>query len=1020
MVPALSKPTLPACFAVLHQQARRLLRVACVGLLLAAAPGWATQDQARWSLLAEPVFHPLDTDASDIPANSGAMSMAQDGLGFLWMASYSGLSRWDGYQMRTYKLAPGQANSLPQSYVQALAVDAQGQLWIGATAGALARYDAQQDRFVPYPLKLQGSAPSEASVNRILDDGAGGLWLATDEGLVHVDRHSGATRLEQRTETPAIAVFIDRDGGLWLSTRNGLLHRRQAVAAFQRVTLPMRAGQQAAVTVFLQDHGGHVWVGTDGGGAFVSSPRGDGFARVRGPQGRAPDVVPALLEVRPGVVWLGTDTHGILQVSAEQPHLRYIEHNPLLSTSLGEGVVFALLRDASGEIWIGTDRSVARMDTGSTAFQTLFGITRNRWGLGAEDASALELDARGRLWIGTSDAGVLIVEPVGGAMTRIAPDPGQPERALPNKFITAFAPAEDGGMYIGSTQGLYRADAQGANVRRIEVAGRSVIARINRLFTDAAGDLWVGGNDGLHVLPRPGGTRARPAPHNPDLTDQRIAMLAQRDDDSLWVGTNNGLAWLDLRTGHMTQVASSRSTMGMVTSLLETPDGRLWIGTLGHGVHVLQRQGAQWHTQAIIDSRGGLANDNINMILRAADGALWLSTDDGLARIDPTSLHAQSFTTSDGVAIGTYWTRAGATPAPDELLFGGLGGITLVHPSRLTPWRFQPALAVTDVRVGGEPRWIAPDGHGATLQVPAAANSLSVGFAALDLSVPQQNRYAYLLEGFDSKWTQVTASSRHASYTNLPPGQYTLRVRGSNRTGSWSPHQIALQVDVQPLWYQTTWARIALWLLAGLLVLGLIQLRTLRLRQQTARLEQLVEQRTVELRASRQHMQHLAYVDSLTGLPNRRDFNERMARMTASDAQASFALLLIDLDHFKSINDTLGHDAGDALLKTVADRLAGILRDGDALARLGGDEFALILDQAPASAAHLDTLCERIVAALARPVMHQGQSLLSSASIGIALFPRDGLTSDMLYKAADTALYAAKAAGRGTWRWAST
>jgi diguanylate cyclase (GGDEF)-like protein len=1010
---------LSARFAALHQQARRVLRVVCAGvLLLVAVPGWAADDQARWSLLTEPVFHPLDTAASDIPANSGAMSMAQDGMGFLWMASYSGLSRWDGYQLRTYRLAPGQANSLPQSYVQALAVDGQGQLWIGATAGALARYDAQQDRFVAYPLKLRGTVPSEASINRILDDGAGGLWLATDEGLVHVDRRSGATRLEQATDTPAIAVFVDRDGGLWLSTRGALLRRAQAGAAFQRVALPMRAGQQAAVTVFLQDQGGHVWVGTDGGGAFVSSRQGDGFARVRGPEGRTPDVVPALLEVRPGVVWLGTDTHGILQVSAEQPRLRYIEHNPLLSTSLSEGVVFSLLRDASGEIWVGTDRSVARMDTGSTAFQTLFGVSRNRWGLGAEDASALELDARGRIWIGTSDAGVLIVEPVGGAMIRIVPDPDQPERALPGKFITAFAPAGDGGMYIGSTQGLYRADAQGGNVRRVQVAGRSVIARINRLFTDAEGDLWVGGNDGLHVLPRSGGARTRPAPHNPDLTDQRIAMLAQRDNDSLWIGTNNGLAWLDLRTGHITQVASSRSTMGMVTSLLETEDGRLWVGTLGHGVHVLRRQGGQWHTQAIIDGDRGLVNDNINMILRAADHALWISTDDGLARIDPTTLRAQSYTTTDGVAISTYWTRSGASPAPDELLFGGLGGITLVHPSRLTPWRYQPPLAVTDVRVGGEPRWVAPDGRGAKLQVPADGNSLSVGFAALDLSVPQQNRYAYLLEGFDSRWTQVTAGSRHASYTNLPPGHYTLHVRGSNRTGAWSPHQIALQVDVQPLWYQTAPARIGVWLLAGLLVLGLMQLRTLRLRQQTARLEQLVEQRTVELRASRQHMQHLAYVDSLTGLPNRRDFNERMATMTAADAGGAFVLLLIDLDHFKSINDTLGHDAGDALLKTVADRLAGTLRDGDALARLGGDEFALILNPAPDPPAHVEALCERIVAALARPVLHQGQSLLTSASIGMAMFPRDGLTSDTLYKAADTALYAAKAAGRGTWRWA--
>ncbi|SEM40401.1 diguanylate cyclase (GGDEF) domain-containing protein [Pseudoxanthomonas sp. GM95] len=985
------------------------------------APGQAQPlDSLRWSALTEPVFHPLDsTGGSDIPANSGAMAMAQDGLGFLWMTSYNGLSRWDGYQLRTYRLAPGQINSLPQSYVQALAVDHEGQLWIGATAGALARYDRQRDQFVPVPLVLDGKAPSQASINRIVGDGGTGLWLATDEGLVHVDPDTGKARLEFPTTSPAVAVFVGRDGGLWLSTRGGLLRRPADAARFEPVSLPMRQERRATVISLMQDRSGRLWVGTDGAGAFVSSRQQDRFARVNGPDGRAPDVVPTLIEVRPGVVWLGTDTHGILQASAEAPHLRYIEHNPMLATSLGEGSVFSLLRDHSGMLWVGTDRAVARMDTNGAAFQTLFGVAGSDHGLGASDASALAQDDRSRIWIGTSDAGVLIVDPDSGASQRIVPDPDAPERALPGKFVTAFARAPDGGMFIGTTQGLYRADAQGRGVQRVTVPGRSVIARINRLFRDADGVVWVGGNDGLQALPNPDRLHPHPDPHNPDLADQRIAMLAQRDADSLWVGTNNGLAWLDLRSGHMTSVAQSNSAMGMVTSLLKDGPDRLWLGTLGHGLHVLDRQGEQWVTRAIIDGQRGLPNNNINMILRADDGALWVSTDDGLARVDPTQMQAQAFGTTDGVPISTYWTHSGLTPNRDELLFGGLGGITIIRPSLVKPWSYQPQVVITDLRVGSEPQWVSPDAGTVPVSVPAEDNSLSVSFAALDLSVPQQNRYAYQLEGFDKKWTQVTASSRHASYTNLPPGHYVLRVRGSNHTGRFSPHQIALQVDVQPRWYQTTLARAAQWLLAGLLVLAILQWRTVRLRQQTARLERLVEQRTVELRASRQHMQHLAYVDSLTGLPNRREFNERMATLTARGAPAAFALLLIDLDHFKSVNDTLGHDAGDALLKTVADRIAGILRDGDALVRLGGDEFALVLDPAPASTAAIDALCARIVAAVARPMTHQGQEMLTSASIGVACFPADGLTSDTLYKAADTALYAAKDGGRGTWRFAS-
>jgi diguanylate cyclase (GGDEF)-like protein len=189
--------------------------------------------------------------------------------------------------------------------------------------------------------------------------------------------------------------------------------------------------------------------------------------------------------------------------------------------------------------------------------------------------------------------------------------------------------------------------------------------------------------------------------------------------------------------------------------------------------------------------------------------------------------------------------------------------------------------------------------------------------------------------------------------------------------------------------------------------------------QRSQELEHLVEQRTHELTQLQHQLEELAYSDALTTLPNRRMFGDYCRQMIAASERldAGFALLLIDLDHFKQVNDTLGHDAGDALLIETARRLRGIARKADVVARLGGDEFAILLADAAIPSA-VDIACGRIIDAFDDPVLHEGQEMRASPSIGVALFPNDGTTQDELYKSADLALYEAKRSGRHTWRFA--
>jgi diguanylate cyclase (GGDEF)-like protein len=342
----------------------------------------------------------------------------------------------------------------------------------------------------------------------------------------------------------------------------------------------------------------------------------------------------------------------------------------------------------------------------------------------------------------------------------------------------------------------------------------------------------------------------------------------------------------------------------------------------------------------------------------------------------------------------------------------------VVRPDAVAPWTFEPPVVITSLRIGGK-ALPAAQGEGAPdrLDVSSGANSIMVEFSALDYSAPDRNLYRYRLDGYDRDWVQTDSAHRFAAYTNLPPGDYNLRLAGSNRNGVWTGRETTLHVRVLPAWFQTIWFRLVECVGAGALVAILVHARTVFLRRRQRELEHQVAERTSELSESQKQLRQLAYFDSLTALPNRRAFNEECARMVAAAAgEKPFALVMADLDGFKKVNDTLGHDAGDDVLVVAAGRLREAVRDGDFVARLGGDEFAVILsgirDQDGA-----DLVCERICRFMAEPVTVKSAAAKIGASVGVALCPRDGRTQEQLYKLVDLALYDAKRAGRGTWRW---
>jgi diguanylate cyclase (GGDEF)-like protein len=1018
---------------------RRLLAVLACAVAIAGTAA-ADAGAERWTGLSDALF-----THHAAPGAAGATVLAQDGRGFLWVGSQAGLARWDGYRLRQYTADPQTPGSLPDNHVLALHVDERDRLWIGTNEGGLVRYDPALDRFVAPA--AGGTGLSSARAQAITGDGAGGLWVGTGVGLDHVDAsgavepgHRVAMSIERLPEGGVRALLSDRGGTLWIGTMHGLWRRDRGAPALVTVPLGTPDGSPPAVATIYQDSAGRTWVGTRGHGAFVIDA---GASRARpvhagtAAAGLQSDHVMSIVEALAGEVWLGTEGGGIVAVDLTGESIRRIRHRVGMPTSLGDDDVAALFRDRSGLVWVATDTALSRHDPQQRAVVTLFGAAERPDGISQANVVFVLPMPDGRVWLSVGGGGVDIVDPLQGRVGQLRPDATRPESALPKGRAYALAAGPGGEVYIGTQKGLYRSDAGGRNVVHLNVPGRSPVAEVWSLCFDA-GVLWLGGFDGLWALDLRGSPDRSALPRHVEaarLGASRVTSIVRGLGRSLWVGTNGGLVHVDTDSGAVDRVPTdtadpTRLPPGYVSSMLVDATGRLWVSSFGVGVQVLERRDADgrlWFRR--LGLRDGLPDTGVDKLLEAANGDIWASTDNGLAVIDGHSFAIRALQFPQGVGIRSHWTNAGAVGAGGELLFGGAGGLTVARPERLTRQAFPAPVVVTDSGVGSAPSTAARSGPAdptrAGLVVSPDDRRVWVEFAALDYSAPERNRYAYRLQGFDSDWTVTEATDRRASYTNLPPGAYTLQLRGSNRDGEWTQPPLQIPIRVLPAWYQTAWFRAAAALCAFGLLGALVQARTVYLRRRQRELQSLVDVRTAELegsseelRKSQRLLERIAYADPLTGVPNRRLFNDDLLHRTALAARGGgpFALLLIDLDGFKHVNDTLGHDAGDALLIATATRLTQLLRDADRVARMGGDEFAVLLTQSCDREA-VDTVCRRILDAVAGPLTFGGATMQISASVGVALCPDHGVVPDVLYKAADVALYEAKRNGRNTWRW---
>ncbi|HLT45799.1 MAG TPA: two-component regulator propeller domain-containing protein [Rubricoccaceae bacterium] len=862
-----------------------------LGLAAAGLVGPAT----AWAQRAAPNLRFQHLTNEDGLSLNLVWSMLQDRRGFMWFGTEDGLNRYDGYTFTVYEAIPFDSTSLVDDGVLALAEGPDGALWVGTGSG-LSRLDPRTGRFRHYRHDPRDPASiPPGKVDALAVDSSGTVWV----GMAA----NGLSRLDPRTERfrhyrhdPHDATSLSSDvvralyhgsgGALWVGTTNGLnrlMPDGQVEGTFRRYLYDPGGlgpgetqfadsappGVRAGFIVSLCDDPavrGVQWVWTGGGLVRLDARTGQvrlytpprlprGIDSNHGPVGAAvlpdPDV--------PDVLWVAS-REGLYHFDARTGRFTSYRHDPDRPSSIAGEHLRGLLVDRTGLVWVQTNvEGIERFDPAGAAFVHERLVPEGGSQAGSvTSVRSLAEDAAGGVWF-VPWAGLAHLDRKTGTYTHIEPRNSADPAGPVHHVYTDRA----GALWLGRRGGVVDRiplDGEGRVVgRRTRFTPADGVApgAARAFYEDRAGTLWIGTGRGLSRLDAGGRsfTRVSLVASRGETEEPDVQAVFEDAAGIFWVGTATGLLRLDRASGIVTSyrheprdpTSLSAGTVQAIHERAREP-GVLWIGHLGGGLSRLDaRTGRVTHfTEA-----DGLPNNTVYAILEDERGHLWMSTNQGVSRLDPEHRTFTNYGTDDGLQSREF--NGGAayrSTRTGELFFGGINGFNAFLPGRITRNPHPPAVVMIGLRIANHPVTVSADGplrapieEAAEVRLGSSEKTVTFEFVGLHYQDPARNRYAYRLDGFDDTWVDA-GTERTATYTNLDPGTYTFLVRAASGDGVWNEEGASIRLVVLPAWWQTLWARLAGVLALAGLVWGGYRWRTAQVRAHNEALRAEVAQQT--------------------------------------------------------------------------------------------------------------------------------------------------------------------------------
>jgi len=933
--------------------------------------------------------HDTWTTRAGLPSQT-VWSIVQTRKGYLWLGTRNGLARFDGVHFTVFDARNTPA--LHSNGIRSMVQDDAGNLWIGTYGSGVLRY--RDGHFKAY---TRDDGLASNVVYEVYRDHSGDLWFATAGGVsrLHDGRFKTLTTKDGLPGNHVYRIVEDHSGDFWFGTLTGGLVRDHD-GRLTTFTTKDGLGSNQIHSLYVRKNG-TLLAGTYHGGLYrYRKGRFESFGL---PHGFAAEGAEALLEDGQGNLWIGTYGGGLIR-DHDGHFSRLTRHN-----GLSNNYVFALRLDHEGDLWIGTRNGLDRLRNGK------FLVYGEPEGL-ANPTFDVYQTPDGTIWVGTEGDGLFAIRD--GRVTRHLTTAD----GLASNSVTSLVRDGSGGLWAG-TFGAGLSHLHDGRITTRTAADGLPSNYVFALQRSRDGALWIATNAGIIRL-RDGKTHTFTAS---DGLPGSIARVIRKDPHGgLWFGTNGGgLVHYSNGSFHAFTTADGLPN-NLVYALRYDRHGDLWIGTRGGGL-ALYRHGKFFD----FPHQRALNGSSIYGILTDGLGHLWLSTPNGLLRISVdallqaadgarTPVAVTRFDESDGMRSSQF--NGGFEPSAwkardGTLWFPSNSGVVTVNPRKLETNPYAPPVFIESVLADGKPL----DIHGHTPTLPAGVQTVEIHYTALSYAAPSQVRFRYRLDGLDKNWTDA-GNRRVAYYAHLPAGRFDFQVIAANNDGVWNRKGASFTIVHSPYFYRTWWFYTVLALLGTLGIFGGYRLRVRHLRRHQHKLSNLVRERTRQLEDALGHVERLTRVDALTGLANRRGLEESMKREWERGVRrgSPLSLLMVDIDRFKSLNDSYGHQRGDQCLEAVAAELKTATRhSADLVGRWGGEEFIVLLPDTDGTAA--GEIAERLRHQVLERRMehaHGGIGGVLTVSVGVASGrPAVDLASyEALIAAADRALYRAKRDGR--------
>ncbi len=824
-------------------------------------------------------------------SNNHATAILQDSKGYIWVGTADGLNKYDGYTFTKYRFDPFDPNSISQNWIYTIFEDSHGVIWVSSFEG-MCKFDRATEKFTRYKPSPKARF-SDPNIGVINEDNDGMIWVGSySTGLCRFNPQTGKflpdsidldypRSPDNKATWPNDAInciYKDTEGTLWVGNTTGL-HNIKLTAA--------KAGQPSGYSII---HYRHDPFNPDSLSGLVSS----------------------VFEDKAGIIWMGTN-NGLNSLDKKTGVFKRYQHDPKNAHSISSNNLFAwggigIKEDHQGNLWICTSKGLNKLNKDRTVFTRYFHNPNDPHSLSNDIIESLEIDKAGILWVG-SKGGQLNKANLNDKGFGLRRNDPTNINSLSSNEVTSIVEDSSGIIWIGTyTRGLNRWDKrtnQFTHFRHDPANPKSLRHdAVHAILEDRHGHLWVGNGDILSLFNKQTGefTHYKSNEANYKADWQLIKTIAEDREGLLWLGAGHGIKKFDIRTrkfikyyqhskGDSTGISDynalaiyedSRDNIWVgygsiatdrinkrtdvithykhdpqdtasissnnVLSFYEDTKGNLWLGTWGGGLCHFDYQTGKFTT---FTDKYGLADNTIYSILEDNKNYLWLGTQNGLSRFDPVKKTFTNYYYKDGLqsnifAVGESLRSAHIKGEDGTLYFGGPNGFNFFDPLQLKTNSYIPPIVITQFKLFDS--LVKGANESKKMVLDHDQNYFSFEFSSLSFYNPTKNLYAYQLEGVDKGWV-YSGSRRYVAYTNIDPGTYVFKVKGTNNDGVWNEEGTSITIIINPPWWLTWWAYSIYGLLLAAAIFAIYRMqrqRIIRRERQKTQLKELAQAKEIE------------------------------------------------------------------------------------------------------------------------------------------------------------------------------